>query len=148
MTITLTHALELLKQNNITSLDLGLNQIGAKGAIALAKVLEHNTTLKTLILWNNQIGDEGAKLIAEYLKGNTTLTELNLGGNQIGNKGVEEIKEFLKSSTSIITIELSDNSAMVYDKRFAQQDDISNHNQQANETEPLGVILFEPGDEA
>ena len=63
----------------LTKLNLYSNQIGDKGASALAA----NTTLTQLNLGNNQISDEGATRLAA----NTTLTKLNLSGNQIGDEG-------------------------------------------------------------
>ena len=46
----------------ITSLDLGCNNIGDDGAKAIA---EHLTNLTSLNLVDNKIGDAGAKAIAQ-----------------------------------------------------------------------------------
>ena len=59
-----------LKNNSITTLDLGGNNIGVEGAKAIAEALKVNESITELNLYNNNIGDEGAKAIAEALKEN------------------------------------------------------------------------------
>jgi Ran GTPase-activating protein (RanGAP) involved in mRNA processing and transport len=54
----------------MTTLHLGLNQIGVEGAIAIAEALKVNAVVTTLDLSGNNIGVEGAKAIAEALKVN------------------------------------------------------------------------------
>jgi Ran GTPase-activating protein 1 len=60
----------------MTTLHLGLNQIGAEGAIAIAEALKVNAVLTELSLWINNIGPEGAIAIAEALKVNAVLKNL------------------------------------------------------------------------
>lgn len=50
-----------------------------KGAIAMAKALESNTTLLKVKMGNNQITDEGALELAKRLINNKTLKKIVLG---------------------------------------------------------------------
>ena len=90
-----------LPSTQLTSLDLGSNQIGDAGATAIAAILP-STQLTSLDLWYNQIGDVGATAIAAILP-STKLTSISLWNNQIGddkkrlftdlrNKNGEQIK--------------------------------------------------------
>ena len=71
------------------------NQIGDKGATAIAEALKVNGALTVLGLENNKIGPSGATAIAEALKVNGALTELSLGGNRIGDQGATAIADAL-----------------------------------------------------
>lgn len=53
-----------------------------KACLAIAQMLQVNTTLERLDLANNHIDDEGCILIANALHGNTSLISLNLMGNE------------------------------------------------------------------
>ena len=59
------------------SLSCGLrlygNQIGDKGATAIAEALKVNGAMKTLELGFNNIGDDGAKALASALEVNASL---------------------------------------------------------------------------
>ena len=57
---TFRNQLVKVYNNELTTLALSENQIGAEGASALAAGLKENTSLKNLSLKVNQIGDEGA----------------------------------------------------------------------------------------
>mmetsp|Transcript_16354 Transcript_16354/g.39216 ORF Transcript_16354/g.39216 Transcript_16354/m.39216 type:complete len:724 (+) Transcript_16354:141-2312(+) len=61
--------------------------IGNRGATALARALDKNTTLESLNLSGNLISDEGADALARMIQQNRTLTKLNLNGNSIRKKG-------------------------------------------------------------
>ena len=74
---------------NLTSLNLGYNNIGDEEAIEIANS-PHLKNLIHLNLWANWIGDEGGRELANspYLQ---NLTSLSLGINQLGSEGVKEI---------------------------------------------------------
>jgi internalin A len=72
----------------LTSLDLGGNQIGAEGAAPLAALIQ----LTSLDLGGNQIGDEGAAALAVLIQ----LTSLDLGGNQIGDEGAASLAALIQ----------------------------------------------------
>lgn len=57
----------------LTTLDLGGNQIGARGIVDLSSALGDNKTLITLDLSSNHIGDEGAEHLANALSNNKVL---------------------------------------------------------------------------
>ncbi|MEO0434332.1 MAG: hypothetical protein AAF151_21820, partial [Cyanobacteria bacterium J06656_5] len=78
---------ELLQLEQLTSLNLRSNQVGAEGAQAIA---QHLSQLTSLDLWNNQVGDEGAQAIAQHL---SQLTSLNLSDNQVGDEGAQAIAQ-------------------------------------------------------
>ena len=79
-------------ETTLKSLDLGDNQIGDEGGVAIAKALSVNTTLTDLNLMWNQIGDEGGIAIGEALKVNTTLTTLSLQTNALGREGKDALR--------------------------------------------------------
>ena len=57
-----------------------------------------NTSLTKIDLIDNNIGNKGAKAIAEALKVNTSLTQIDLFYNEIGDVGAKAIGEGLKVS--------------------------------------------------
>ncbi len=90
-----------LRDNSLTSLYLGGNQIGAEGAKALAAVLEGNSSLTSLDLYGNEIGDEGAKALAVALEGNTSLTSLELNYYSINGELRSQIENFITRNRKI-----------------------------------------------
>ncbi|CAF1465279.1 unnamed protein product [Rotaria sordida] len=54
-----------------TTLELGYNHIGPRGAKQLVDVLRKNKALTTLCFSYNQLGPEGTHYIADFLKDNT-----------------------------------------------------------------------------
>ncbi|MEL6130909.1 MAG: hypothetical protein AAFR30_13535, partial [Cyanobacteria bacterium J06628_4] len=80
---------ELLQLEQLTSLDLRSNQVGAEGAQAIA---QHLSQLTSLNLRSNQVGAEGAQAIAQHL---SQLTSLNLWNNQVGDEGAQAIAQHL-----------------------------------------------------
>ena len=67
----------LAEMGTLEILDLRHYGTGDEGASALAKALETNTSLTTLVFGCNKIGDEGAKALAQALETNTTLRTLH-----------------------------------------------------------------------
>jgi Ran GTPase-activating protein (RanGAP) involved in mRNA processing and transport len=99
-------AAALLTNTTITSLDLSGNHIGAEGAVALAKALLTNPTITSLYLAYNHIGDDGAVDLAKALLTNTTITSLDLSGNQIGEDGAVALAEVLRTNPTITSLDL------------------------------------------
>ncbi|XP_040604101.1 NLR family CARD domain-containing protein 3 isoform X4 [Mesocricetus auratus] len=97
------------KDCRIQSLSLTENQIGNKGAKALARSLLVNRSLITLDLRSNTIGPQGAKALAEALKKNRTLTSLSLQSNMIKDNGVMCMAEALVSNQTISILQLQKN---------------------------------------
>lgn len=78
----------------LTSLDVGSNEITKVGIRAITKNLPQLTSLS---ITNNLIGDEGASAISELKE----LTSLSLGLNQISKSGARKIAECLTKLTSL-----------------------------------------------
>ena len=84
----------------LKSANLGLNDIGDEGVIAISEALKTNSTLTELGLESkmdskNKIGPAGAQALADMLKVNSALTSLNLYYNNIGVEGGKAIAEVL-----------------------------------------------------
>eukprot|EP00937_MAST-01D_sp_MAST-1D-sp2_P005239 g5239.t1 len=93
-------AVELQFNSPLKSANLGGNDIGDGGVIAISEALKTNSTLTELGLqseWNssNKIGPAGAQALADMLKVNSPLTSLNLYNNNIGDEGGKAIAEVL-----------------------------------------------------
>ncbi|XP_048578871.1 protein NLRC3 isoform X1 [Nematostella vectensis] len=97
-----------LHEPSLIDLDLSLNKISSKGAIAIAEMLSKNQLLETFRLSFNQIGDEGAIAIANALKTNSTLKILDLTKNNIGNEGAKAIAEALMTNSTLKEFDLCD----------------------------------------
>ncbi len=78
----------------LTELDLGRNEIGDQGAIAIAEALkregQRGPDQPGLVRFYNFIGAEGAIAIAEALKVNTVLTQLDIRANNMGDAAAGE----------------------------------------------------------
>nr|KAF6296218.1 leucine rich repeat containing 45 [Myotis myotis] len=79
-------------------LDLKGNNLQAKGAEALGKLLRQNKSIQSLTLeWNNLGAWEDAfATFCRALAGNLTLRQLDLRNNQISHQGAEELALALK----------------------------------------------------
>lgn len=70
-------------------MNVGDNEIGDAGAVAIGKAIEENSTLTELslgipidlIIESNKIGDRGAAIIGQALKRNNKLSLLNLSSS-------------------------------------------------------------------
>ncbi|KAM3826601.1 NLR family CARD domain-containing protein 3 [Vipera latastei] len=97
------------KDCQIQKISLAENQIGTKGAKALAKSLMVNRSLLALDLRSNAIGPNGAKALADSLKNNQHLLALNLQSNLIKDKGTAGLAEVLVSNQTLMTLHLQKN---------------------------------------
>jgi hypothetical protein len=91
----------------LTSLDLTMNHIGAKGATLLADVLKSNSTLLSLIVRDNllnPIGDDGCQVISGSLKTNRTLRHLDLASNNISDDGAFYLAGAIKVTPPNISV--------------------------------------------
>ncbi|KAK3282026.1 hypothetical protein CYMTET_10220 [Cymbomonas tetramitiformis] len=86
-----------LRRNVITELDLSGERLRSEDAVILGAVLVFNTSLNTLNLIGNNIGPKGAKALAVALTPNaegvfnTSLNTLDLTYNQIGAEGAKAL---------------------------------------------------------
>jgi Ran GTPase-activating protein (RanGAP) involved in mRNA processing and transport len=88
-----------LKRCRIESLCLNGNQIGVRGALALAQGLCLNRSVKILDLSRNRLGPKGCHLLCEALREPTSaIKSLDLSYNEIQNLGARSLSELLPSS--------------------------------------------------
>ncbi len=95
----------LNENQKLEYLDLARNSFSV---IGLCKLMQIDWHLQQLDLrWNN-IGDEGAIAVARGLKGNLTLKSIDLSNNEIHNAGVEALSLVLQGNA--INLDLSSNN--------------------------------------
>ena len=97
----------------LKSANLGLNDIGDEGVIAISEALKTNSTLTELMLESrydlkNKIGPAGAQALADMLKVNSPLVSLNLEDNEIGDEGTAALAAVLPSSP-LVSLDLAGN---------------------------------------
>ncbi|XP_039205823.1 NLR family CARD domain-containing protein 3 isoform X2 [Crotalus tigris] len=103
-------AKSLMVNRSLLALDLQSNLIKDKGAAGLAEVLVSNQTLMTLHLQKNGVGPQGSKQLAEALKKNWGLRDLILSGNCVGDMGAAALAEGLRLNHTLLTLDLQSNS--------------------------------------
>ncbi|QUY40769.1 COR domain-containing protein [Acaryochloris marina] len=110
----------------LSSLDLSDNEVGADGARAIAENLQQ---LSSLNLSFNEVGDDGARAIAENLQ---QLSSLDLSDNEVGDDGARAIAENLQqlSSLNLSFNEVGDDGARAIAENLQQLSslNLSNNN--------------------
>lgn len=91
--------------SKIEQLFLSMNNIGARGAAALAKWMTVNSPLE-LSLSQNPIGDEGAIALAEVVNAHTKLKSLDLNNCNIKAGGMMALATMLSNNTSLDYVHL------------------------------------------
>ena len=84
---------------SLECLHLARNNIGPRGAVALARSLP--TSVRLLGLEENRLADDGATVLAEMLRANESLATLDLSNNLIGDTGVLRLLDGLASNSTI-----------------------------------------------
>ena len=107
-----------IKNGNIQRIDLGFNNIGKEGAIALADMLRYNTTIHKIYLWDNNIGDDGAIAIANTLRYNTTVQEIDLSNNNIEKVNKQMLEKAVMDNPYIRKRLLSNYEETIFIKLF------------------------------
>ena len=86
----------------ITELDLYHNDVGPRGASALARALRKNYTLNIINLDMNNIGDEGVQEFIDALNGhNTSLTKLNVANNHVNPVQLRDLNVLLEHNEAL-----------------------------------------------
>merc|ERR1719305_1798534 len=85
--------------SKVTSLNLGSNEIGNRGAKMLAAMIKETPTLCSLQLGGNMIGADGAADIAAAAALSPWLTMLDLGGNPVYEEGAVAVACALNAQT-------------------------------------------------
>ncbi|MFC1754430.1 hypothetical protein ACFL96_13730, partial [Thermoproteota archaeon] len=91
------------------TLDLGINPLGYKGALALTQGLKHQIGLWQLMLPKCNLGNDGLKVICEALYDHKQLEALDLRENNIDFLGAQHIANLLNPVSSIQHLYISDN---------------------------------------
>jgi Ran GTPase-activating protein (RanGAP) involved in mRNA processing and transport len=82
---------------------------GDEGVTYLAASLEHNQSLRKLILTGHTIGDSGAQKLAEALLRNKALRSLNLATNHIRIGGIRTLASTLEHNLTLTELVLARN---------------------------------------
>eukprot|EP01012_Entosiphon_sulcatum_P032605 TRINITY_DN41447_c0_g1_i1.p1 TRINITY_DN41447_c0_g1~~TRINITY_DN41447_c0_g1_i1.p1 ORF type:complete len:600 (-),score=97.31 TRINITY_DN41447_c0_g1_i1:4-1803(-) len=97
---------KMLQTNQtLASLDLSDNNIGDEGAELLATALTSNRSLTQLTL-SKRVEDAGAVALAMMLQANTTLRELDLRDNRIGHEGLRAFVNTLKENRTVTSLQV------------------------------------------
>ncbi|CAK9057642.1 unnamed protein product [Durusdinium trenchii] len=97
--------------NDLLLLALCGNDLGLKGAEAVAKYLKRSDThVSDLRLDDNNFADEGSEVLAEAFKMNQHVQSLHLRGNKIGSAGIQALSEMLKTNQTLEWFDLSNNN--------------------------------------
>uniref|UniRef100_A0A7S4W2V8 RING-type domain-containing protein n=1 Tax=Ditylum brightwellii TaxID=49249 RepID=A0A7S4W2V8_9STRA len=88
---------------------LGSNNIGAVGAAALADALRNNTEIRMLHLSCNDIGDRGTTVLLNALHHHEKISELVLFQNNIGQDGAVAIASLLIANRSLSSMNIAAN---------------------------------------
>lgn len=98
------------KSCNVSHINLSMNEIGDKGALALASVLKVNKTVTCLNLTDCAIKDMVAEALFKALEANTSIKEINLSYNSITSGGIKALANMLKANNTITKIHLAGNN--------------------------------------
>jgi Ran GTPase-activating protein (RanGAP) involved in mRNA processing and transport len=82
----------------LTKLDLTATQLGSKGAMPLATLLRHNTSIQELYLGHNHLGTRGMKTLAPRFASNCYLQILVLSYNKLKARGATLLAQALQAS--------------------------------------------------
>ena len=85
---------------------LGDQNIGDVGASSLAKLIQTNAPLTTVLLHDDTIGRTGVASIVAALKTNATLTKLELKGSRIDDSCIASFAEVIKTNTTLTTLSI------------------------------------------
>ena len=94
---------DVLKVNTVmTELDLYHNDVGPRGASALARALRKNYRINIINLDMNNIGDEGVQEFIDTLDGhNTSLTQLKVANNHVNPVQLRDLNVFLEGNHAL-----------------------------------------------
>jgi len=105
----------LIRNKVVTEVWLPSNQITDVGAGYIAHMLKFNRSIKELFLGENEIGPKGAAALASALaRGNSTLVALGLGDNHIGVEGAGAFAAALRHNHTLSSLDIKNNGIPRY----------------------------------
>ncbi|KAL0229393.1 hypothetical protein GEMRC1_014010 [Eukaryota sp. GEM-RC1] len=108
--VALAKALKV--NSSIKMLEIVKAEIGDSEVNELAEALKTHSSLMRLFLFENHIGDLGAIALANILKENTVIHELDLSKNNIGDEGAMALAEALDINSRVQILKLGDNKIL------------------------------------
>lgn len=113
-TVHLCDAVKRFGGRSQTSLNLYRNNITHRGAEAVGKLLQHNSTLLEVNLTGNSIGQKGMLALKQCLlegEEDCNLHSLNLSNNLLGDEGAIQLAELIAGNISaLIHVDCSNNN--------------------------------------
>lgn len=91
---------------------LGRNNVGDRGAVAIARAVKSSRTIKSLRLQRNSIGKEGGRALAEAIQANDTLTLFNVSLNSLGHE-VRHIGDSVQDTRMLLISWVLSNQAFI-----------------------------------
>ena len=115
------YSITLFFNRALKSANLGLNDIGDEGAVAISAALENNTALTELNLEAKydgvKISATGAQAIAKMLAVNRALKSANLAENEIGDEGAVAISAALEVNNTLTALETKEQQPLAMRSR-------------------------------
>jgi len=104
-----SHIGRMLQFNStLKTLDISKMQLRDEGVGIIAEdLLQYNRSLTSLTLSSNKITMEGAKAVGKLLSEGTTLAHLNLSSNQLGNEGGLVIAQALQYNSGLESLDIA-----------------------------------------
>jgi Ran GTPase-activating protein (RanGAP) involved in mRNA processing and transport len=102
-----TYLANSLTRSNLTTLILNANEVGAKGAVAIARALQVSHQMSVVGLCGNDIGDDGAVYLCEVAKTHPGLKALLLEDNYLGERGIVAVAEAHRANRHLGMMEVS-----------------------------------------
>ena len=98
--------------SRLTHLDLSYTSLQATGVKAIAKFLEKDSTLFSLIMTNNHLTSKGVAHLLPVLKENTTLKHLDLSSNWLNDGIAPLVIDVLGNNITLTRLDLSGNKSL------------------------------------
>jgi hypothetical protein len=100
---------DALRMNTmLTELDIAQNHLESRGGQALAELLLVHPALRSFIVHSNDLKD-GVLALAAALRSNTKLTFLNLQDNLVEDDAGQALAEALRNNTTLLVLDMSYN---------------------------------------
>lgn len=99
----------MFDNRSIRTLDLSMNQIGSKGALAISRLLKSDSAVENLNLRANRLMDDGAQLISDSILYSRCLKYINLNHCSLSDKGLAALAAAVEVNAVLENIRLVHN---------------------------------------